>query len=112
MAPTQAEVRFVQLKSCFVNVPQSVFTVLDNANAVNRIGLPAINSSLTGLGSPECHCRATIQRSHLHGASPQKTQWRLISLGIRWMDRDGQHRQDDIRDREDWETTERRDGSS
>ena len=34
MAPTQAEIKFVQLKNCFVNVPQAVVTVLDNARAV------------------------------------------------------------------------------
>lgn len=34
MSSTQAEIKLVQLKSCFVNVPQSVVTVLDNAKAV------------------------------------------------------------------------------
>ena len=38
MAPTQAEVRTVHLKNCFVNVPQPVVRVLDNAQAVSAIG--------------------------------------------------------------------------
>ena len=39
MAPIQAEIKLVQLKNCFVNVPQSVVTVLDNARAVSRTDL-------------------------------------------------------------------------
>ena len=35
MGATQAEIKLVQLKNCFVNVPQSVVTVLDNAKAVS-----------------------------------------------------------------------------
>ncbi len=34
MAPTLAEIKLIQLKNCFVSVPQSVVTVLDNARAV------------------------------------------------------------------------------
>ena len=35
MAPTQAEVKLVELKNCFVNVPLSIVAQLDNANAVS-----------------------------------------------------------------------------
>lgn len=40
MAPIQAEIKLVQLKNCFVNVPQNVVAVLDNARAVSRVDLP------------------------------------------------------------------------
>ncbi|CAD6587897.1 MAG: Peroxisome biosynthesis protein pex1 [Alectoria sarmentosa] len=34
MAPTQAEIRLVELRNCFVNVPRSIVALLDNAKAV------------------------------------------------------------------------------
>ncbi|KAF6227434.1 hypothetical protein HO133_008878 [Letharia lupina] len=34
MAPTQAEIKLVELKNCFVNVPRSIVGLLDNAKAV------------------------------------------------------------------------------
>ena len=43
MAPTQAEIKLVQLKNCFVNVPQAVVTVLDNARAVRAANFSANN---------------------------------------------------------------------
>ena len=36
MAQTQAELKLVELKNCFVNVPRSIVTLLDNAKAVSR----------------------------------------------------------------------------
>ena len=35
MTPAQAEVKLVELKNCFVNVPRSIVALLDNANAVS-----------------------------------------------------------------------------
>ena len=35
MAPIQAEVKLALLKNCFVNIPQAVVSVLDNAKAVS-----------------------------------------------------------------------------
>ena len=35
MTPAQAEIKLVELKNCFVNVPRSVVALLDNANAVS-----------------------------------------------------------------------------
>lgn len=35
MAPIQAEVKLVDLKNCFVNVPRSIVALLDNAKAVS-----------------------------------------------------------------------------
>ena len=36
MTPASAEIRLVELKNCFVNVPRSIVALLDNANAVSR----------------------------------------------------------------------------
>lgn len=35
MTPATAEIKLVELKNCFVNVPRSVVALLDNANAVS-----------------------------------------------------------------------------
>ena len=37
MAPSPAEVKLVQLKNCFVNLPQSLVTALSNSDAVNLL---------------------------------------------------------------------------
>lgn len=62
MTPIQAEVKLVQLKNCFVNVPQSVVTVLDNVRAVSSTKLPASRRLLTEAGSSKCRRGAPIQR--------------------------------------------------
>ena len=35
MAPTQAEIKLIELKNCFVNVPLSIVSLLENAKAVS-----------------------------------------------------------------------------
>ncbi len=35
MAATQAEIKLIELKNCFVNVPLSIVSLLDNAKAVS-----------------------------------------------------------------------------
>lgn len=35
MPPIQAEIKLVELKNCFVNVPRSIVALLDNAKAVS-----------------------------------------------------------------------------
>ena len=37
MVPTQAEIRLVELKNCFVNVPRSIVALLDNTKAVSSL---------------------------------------------------------------------------
>ena len=35
MGPSQVEIKLVELKNCFVNVPRSIVALLDNAKAVS-----------------------------------------------------------------------------
>ena len=37
MAPIQAEIKLMELKNCFVNVPRSIVALLDNAEAVSSL---------------------------------------------------------------------------
>ena len=37
MAPSHVEVKLVELKNCFVNVPRSIISLLDNANTVSSL---------------------------------------------------------------------------
>lgn len=110
MAPIQAEIKLVELKNCFVNVPRSIVTLLDNAKAVSStvvlLGSPAYKL----LGRPERRRRATIQGIFLECTSYEKTQWRFTTLCIRWMDRNGKHSKADVNYGQKWKKTKRRDG--
>ena len=55
MAPSQAEIKLVELKNCFVNVPRPIVAVLDNAKAVGNqvVLLSRIANELSGRS--ECH---------------------------------------------------------
>lgn len=54
MAPTSAEVKLVQLKNCFVNLPQPLVTILGNAEAVRNNPSMFVVSLLTALDCPKC----------------------------------------------------------
>ena len=56
MAPTQAEIKLIELKNCFVNVPLSIVSLLDNAKAVSsQVALFEYIADIQ-LGRPE-RCR-------------------------------------------------------
>ena len=47
MAPSQVEIKLVELKNCFVNVPRSIVALLDNAKAVSSQVVLLSDISLT-----------------------------------------------------------------
>ena len=47
MAPIQAEIRLMELKNCFVNIPRSIVALLDNAEAVSSLANLSKNILLT-----------------------------------------------------------------
>lgn len=89
MAPIQAELKLIELKNCFVNVPRSVVALLDNAKAVSS-PVPLFRGVAHKMpGRPKCCRRATIQRVLLDCTSLKKAQWRSPTLCIRRVDRNG-----------------------
>lgn len=48
MAPSQVEIKLVELKNCFVNVPRSIVALLDNARAVSSWVVLLQDALLTG----------------------------------------------------------------
>ncbi len=53
MTPNQAEIKLVELKNCFVNVPRSVVALLDNAKAVSSQIALFRHVTHKSLGRPE-----------------------------------------------------------
>lgn len=56
MAPIQAEIKLMELKNCFVNVPRSIVALLDNAEAVSKLATLSKQITHFGLGCSE-RCR-------------------------------------------------------
>lgn len=57
MAPSHVEVKLVELKNCFVNVPRSIIALLDNANTVSsQVAILPRHIAHNSLGCPE-RCR-------------------------------------------------------
>lgn len=56
MAPAQAEIKLVELKNCFVNVPRSIVALLDNAKAVSSQVVLSGHITHTLLDRPEYGC--------------------------------------------------------
>ena len=72
MAPTQVEIKLVELKNCFVNVPRSIVALLENANAVcSPVALVGYIANVSP-GRPERCRRATVQGVHLDRTSRKK----------------------------------------
>ena len=53
MAPIQAEIKLMELKNCFVNVPRSIVALLDNAEAVSSLVNPSKQTTHVFLGCSE-----------------------------------------------------------
>ena len=105
MAPTQAEIRLVELRNCFVNVPRSIVALLDNAKAVSSPVALFGHIAHTLLGCPECCRRATTQRSLVDCTNLKKAQWRFPTLCIRRMDWNGKHSKVRVNRRHNWKET-------
>ena len=102
MAPTQAEIKLVELKNCFVNVPRSIVALLDNAKAVSS--LVALVGYIAHIlpGCPKCCRRATVQGVFLDCVSSKEVKRRFSPLCVCWMDRHGEHSKVDVNHRQKW----------